>query len=504
MNILSRLLSSPGRRALMGACVVVSVAVLTACAGGGDARTRVSPVATAPLGLQATQAREQVPEAGDWWTALDDPVLSRLLEHALAEGPTVQGVIARLESAQAQAQAAGANTGPRVDLTADVTREHFTTNGIYPPPLGGAMYTMGDLQLGGSWELDLFGRTRSRLKAAIGAERAQWADGQAARLMLTTTIARDYIRLAQLLAQREVAQRSLAQRQEIFDLVRQRVRAGIDTNVEFYQGQEALPEMRQQIEGLNEQIALTRHRLAMLSALPLQELDGVSPALAAHPWFRLPERLPADLLSRRADVQASLWRVQAATHEMAAAKADFYPDINLMAFAGYSTIGFQRLFHSDSRQYGWGPAIHLPVFDAGRLRAQLRGSAADLDSAVAAYNQNVLDALRDTADQLSTLQSLARQQQEQNDAQSSALQAYDLAVQRYRAGLGGYLNVLQAETTILAQRRLHADLQARVQDSSIALVNALGGWPRDLSLPGYAVAATAASSAPLAPLTPKP
>lgn len=497
-------MSQPLFLSLRHAALALSCALAcAACSSPSDSQTRFHPLAVQPLGLRAPASPPE-PEAGqpavEWWVEMHDAALNRLIDLALANSPTVQVVVARVEAAQAQAMAAGANTGPRLNADADATREHFTANSIYPPPLGGAMYTMGNLQLSGSWELDLFGRNRSRLKAAIGAARAQWADAQAAKLLLTTQLARQYVHLGQLIALRDVAQRSLAQRQAIFDLVRQRVNAGIDTNVEFYQGQETLPQMRQQIESLDEQIALTRHVLAMLTAQAPGALDTLSPVLPDRAWFELPTQVPADLLARRADVQASLWRIEAATQRVKAAQADFYPNINLMAFAGYSTIGFQRLLESNSEQYGWGPAIHLPLFDAGRLRAQLRGSTAELDGAIAAYNDSVLEALRDTADQLASLQSIARQQREQQAAQTSAQQAYDLALQRYRAGLGGYLTVLQAENAVLAESRLRAELQARLQDSSIALVHALGGWPKDLSLSASVHAAPAPGAANHQPL----
>ncbi len=126
-------------------------------------------------------------------------------------------------------------------------------------------------------------------------------------------------------------------------------------------------------------------------------------------------------------------------------------------------------------QYGIGPAIHLPIFDAGRLRASLRGKTADLDAAVESYNAAVLDAVRDVADQISSAQSIERQQREQAATQAAAESAYDLAVQRYRAGLGNYLTVLTAENNVLAQRRLATDLKARALDVQVGLMRALGG-----------------------------
>jgi outer membrane protein TolC len=140
-----------------------------------------------------------------------------------------------------------------------------------------------------------------------------------------------------------------------------------------------------------------------------------------------------------------------------------------------SSLGLDRLFKSGSEQWGVGPAIHLPIFDSGRIRANLRGKSADFDVAVETYNAAVIDAVRDVADQISSLQSIARQQTEQVQAQAAAESAYDFAVQRYKAGLGTYLTVLNAEASVLAQRRSATDLKARALDTQVALIRSLGG-----------------------------
>ena len=136
------------------------------------------------------------------------------------------------------------------------------------------------------------------------------------------------------------------------------------------------------------------------------------------------------------------------------------------------------MFEAGSAQWGVGPAIRLPIFDAGRLRANLRGKTADLDAAVESYNATVLDAIRDAADQIASAKSIARQQAEQRDAQAAAEAAYQIAVQRYQAGLGTYLNVLAAETAVLNQRRLGVDLAARALDTQVGLARAFGGGYR--------------------------
>ena len=201
-----------------------------------------------------------------------------------------------------------------------------------------------------------------------------------------------------------------------------------------------------------------------------------------HPVV-VPPVIPADLIGRRADLVAARWRVEAAVGDVAAARAQFYPNINLSAFVGISSIGLDRLLRASSEQYGVGPAIRLPIFDSGRLRASLSGRTLDLDAAVESYNSTLVDVIHDVADQISSVRSVERQQREQTAAQDAAEAAYDLATQRYRAGLGGYLTVLNAETNVIAQRRLTTDLRARAIDSQMLLVRALGG--------GYAAPAEA-------------
>jgi len=134
-----------------------------------------------------------------------------------------------------------------------------------------------------------------------------------------------------------------------------------------------------------------------------------------------------------------------------------------------------QLLHAGSLATGIGPAVHLPIFEGGKLRANLAGRHADYDMAVEQYNQGLVDALRDVADQLSAFRSIDKQRAEADAGVRIAQEAYDLALLRYREGLGNYLQVLTAESLVLGQRSLQADLAARELDTSVALTRALGG-----------------------------
>ncbi len=195
----------------------------------------------------------------------------------------------------------------------------------------------------------------------------------------------------------------------------------------------------------------------------------------------LPARLPASLLGRRPDVVASRWRVEAAARGIDAARARFYPDVNLLAFAGFQSLGLSGFLEAGSRVAGVGPALTLPLFDGGRLRSELAARDADYDAAVARYDRTLVDALRDLGDRLASIRGVAAQAHEQRAALATAREAYALALARYREGVGAYLSVLSAETQVLAQQRLEADLRAREFDNRIELVRALGGGFKDES-----------------------
>lgn len=470
------------RMAMVAAASVIAAGVMATGITGCADMSGIAPNAAlrdaASVGLQAP-ASSALPVAStvgaEWWKDFGDEQLNRLVAQALSSSPNLKIAQARLARAQAVIEVADAATLPQVNAQLDATRQLYTKNGLVPAPLAGTIRETGTAQLNASWELDFFGKNRAALDAALGSMHAAEADAEAARILLASNVARSYFQLARLNEQAEVAKRTLAQRGETLKLVQDRVNAGLDTRLELRQSEGGLPEARLQLESLLEQMALTRNALGALVGQPDVALNAVPPQLSSIKNVAAATAIPADLLGRRADITAARWRVEASVKDVANAKTQFYPNINLVAFAGFSSIGLNRLFESGSQQWGVGPALRLPIFDAGRLRANLRGKTADLDAAVESYNAAVLDAVRDVADQVASSQAIARQQAEQRAAQQAAEGAYEIALQRYRAGLGNYLNVLTAETNVLTQRRGAVDLSARALDTQVALIRALGG-----------------------------
>jgi NodT family efflux transporter outer membrane factor (OMF) lipoprotein len=262
----------------------------------------------------------------------------------------------------------------------------------------------------------------------------------------------------------------------LLELTRQRVRAGLDTDVEL-RGSEAnvaQAAIEREQAMLAQEAAV--HALAALTGHGAEAYSRIgAPALDLERALDLPQTLPADLLAHRPDVAASRLRVAAAQSGREAAHANFYPNVNLAAFAGFVSIGLDKLLEGDSKQWSVEPAIHLPLFDAGRLKAEYRKSGADLDMATSAYNETVLRAVRESSDQVSRLRALDRQLADQQRALDAAESAYNLAEQRYGAGLSTYLTVLNAETQVLGARRQRVNLLADRTGARVALLVALGG-----------------------------
>lgn len=425
-----------------------------------------------------------------WWQAFGDAQLDRLVQQAIDSSPGLQVAQARLAKAVAATRAAEAAEQPRVTGDAQLMRQRYSENYMYSV-LGGTEQSNGTLQINGSWELDFFGRNRAAIEAAVGSARAAAAEADAARVLLATNVVRTYVQWARAQAQLDVARRTLAQREETLKLVRDRVAAGLDTQLELRQSEGGLPEARLQIEALDEQATLARHALDALVAVPGATTTLRAPELRALRPVALAAEIPADLLARRPDIAAARWRVEAAASDEDLARLQFYPNINLSAFVGTQAFGFGKLVESGSAQWGVGPAIHLPIFEGGRLRANLRGKAADHDAAVQSYNAAVVDAVREVADQVASARSIGRQQAQQRDAQAAAEGAFEIARHRYEAGLGNYLQVLAAESAVLSQRRQAVDLMARALDTQAALARALGGGWAD----GVAPAVTSSALA---------
>jgi NodT family efflux transporter outer membrane factor (OMF) lipoprotein len=316
-------------------------------------------------------------------------------------------------------------------------------------------------------------------------------------------VASTYNQLAQLYALRDIAQREIDDRNTIRSITNERVTAGLDTNVEQETARGNVATSKTTLSQLDGQIEVVRYQLAaLLGKGPDRGLQIAQPALGANAPVALPDNLPADLIARRPDIVAARWQVEAALQGVKEAKAEFFPDVNLSASIGLDALGWGRFLRASSRQIEAGPAIHLPIFDAGALRAQLKGRYADFDADVANYDKALVNALSQVATQISSIRSSDQQLVDAQQALDASTRAYELAVVRYRAGLVPQIQVLQADDTRLAADQTVTNLAMQRRDQQIALIRALGGGfdaqAVGLAMPPADAAGAAAASAPAA------
>ena len=425
--------------------------------------------------LGALNATPAVWPESDWWKQLGDAQLNGLIQEALRDSPDMQMANARAHQAIAAASAANADRMPTLNANADVTRSRLSRSQD-PSGQGGRYDTVRDLNLTFSYTFDLWGGQRDAWEAALGEARAAQVDSHAARLTLAADVARAYSALGHAYRVRDLSSDDLKRTRQMLDLSRRRLQAGIDSHYQFQQTESLEASSQAQLISAEKQLKSAQIALAVLLGKgPDRGLEIARPEVLSPSAVALPSTLPAELLGRRPDVIAARWRVEAASKHVAAAKTRFYPNLNLTAVAGTQSLLGDALFGSASRFFNIAPAISLPIFDGGRLRAGLDAEDANYDLAVAQYNKMLVGALGDVSDTLELLGAAGQQINAQQRATDIAQDSYNTVLQRYGSGVGNYLDVLSIEQQLLEAQRQLADLNAEQINLSIQLMQALGG-----------------------------
>jgi len=445
--------------------------------GGWQPTPQLAPQA---LSLSHTVADAEIEPAAwpadGWWRRYGDAQLDALVGEALTGSPSLATAQARLRAAHAQAVAARAARLPTTAANAEATRQRYAQDYLFPPPFGGSYVNDGHVALDFGWDLDFWGRNRALLAAARSGVAAAEADRAAARLALAVAVVQAYIQLDLQYALLDVTNDNLKQQQSILELTQQRVSAGLENSARVKQSEGQVALTRAAVAYVEASVELARNQLAdLVAAGPDRGAQLRRPQLSPPASIALPSVLPADLLGRRPDVAAARAQVESAGYGVKAAEADFYPNVNLTAFAGFQSIELSQLFEPANRILGAGAAVSLPVFNRGALRGALEARQAQVDRSVAQYNQTLLDAVREVADVVVNWRGLERETREQQEALADAQRSYDLTTERYRAGLDNYLSVLSSQNQVLTAQGLGAELEARRLAFSVDLVRALGG-----------------------------
>lgn len=443
----------------------------------------------APLPMSAYEPRSDSGLQGSdwpidsWWSRYGDQQLDALITEGLAGSPSFRSAAARVRHADALAEQAGSNRLPEIfaDGSAAEAKQSYN-NGIPPLFVPRDFHANGRVTLGLSYDPDLWGRNRDALAAATSESVATRADQAQARLTLTTSIASAYADLARYWLDRDAAASAADIRRQTAELVRARRENGLETRGTAQQSLAAQLAAQADVLAIDESIALMQDRIAaLIGAGPGRGQRIARPTIALGTEQGLPTTLALDLIGRRPDVVAARLRVEAALKRESAARKDFYPNVNLTGFAGYQSLDLKDLVDPGSTIASVGLALHLPIFEAGRLQGAYRASRADYDSAVAAYDGAVVQALQDVADTLASRRTVDARLSQTRAAEQAAAAAYASASDRYEGGLAPYLTVLSAQDALIANRRAVADLSVRALSLDIALIRALGGGFSDAS-----------------------
>jgi NodT family efflux transporter outer membrane factor (OMF) lipoprotein len=462
---------------LTAAAVALTLA-LTGCVSSGGLHTDGTPID--PSSLKADRSLGNLSPAAwpasDWWTGLGDVQLDTLMTEALSDNPGLAMADARAREAQAEVGAADAARGPSVDAGGSIAGARIPTT-LLPASDGGGHFAWAKYGYASfKWGLDLWGGKRAAWQAAVSASRAADIDTHAARIELSGNVARAYARLSYAFDEQDLADGELKRATTARDLTRQRVAAGIDNQIQLKQADGEVASAEQHLAVGKRDIDAARSSLSVLLGKgPDRGLDIARPQALKPADLAVPANLPVELIGHRADLIAARWRVEAASKNITAAKTEFLPNVSLGAMAGLITMGGGNLFEAPARFYQVGPSLSLPIFDGGRLRSNLAGKDSQYDEAVAQYNQTLVSAVNQVADDLSALQSLQVQLDAQQRAQDADEQAWQLALQRYKAGIGSYLEALSVRQQLLVAKRGMASLHAQQIDLSVQLIQALGG-----------------------------
>lgn len=416
-----------------------------------------------------------------WVRQFGDPQLTALTAEALVNNPDIHAARARIAQAQAQIEGAHGAALPLLTATANADRGYTDQHlGLQTPegPIepSSSWGNSGQALIGFGYELDLWGKNSATLANAVSQARAAQAQEQQARLSLTAALATAYNQLAQQYAERDVLEQLAQQRDGLSRLSTQRYQAGLDSELEQSQSAQSAAETHTQVAQLDEQILLTRYQLGeLLGQGPDRGLRIQRPRLAELPPPKLPDNIPLQLLGRRPDIVVARWQVEAASQNVKVAKAHFYPDINLSGYATYASFSLSDLSSTYAKGFGLGPAITLPLFEGGQLRANLKGQYGKYDEAVANYNQAVNTALTDVAQQIASVRAVELQLASQTRALQQARRGYAMMQQRYRAGLVSEQTLLNAQAGLIGSEQSSIDMAARRRSLQIALIKSLGG-----------------------------
>lgn len=431
-----------------------------------------------------------------WWKNFHDPELDSLVDRAVQSNLDLQIATARVREERAQYTAAVADFFPTVDGSSSYARQetshHQPVLGSLPIPAGvpfeNDVYQAG---FDASWEIDVFGGKRRAAEAA-GAEVAASEYGRRATLItLLGDMARNYLDVRGYQQRLAIANENITAQSNALAITRDRYRKGLTSDLDVEQASTLLATTRAEVPTLETALQASIHRLGVLLG---QQPDAVQAELAGAVPIPItppvvPVGLPSELLLRRPDVQRAERQLAAATANIGVAKADLFPKFYLTGVAGFESVSASDWFTAGSSLWSVGPTVQWRIFDAGRIRTNIRVQNARQEQALAAYEQTVLSAFEDVENDLVAYANEQTRRHSLEDAVTSSHKSLELANKLYANGLTDFLHVLDAERSLYQAQDALVQSDRTVSVNLVSLYKSLGGgWETWEKLPSPALA----------------
>jgi multidrug efflux system outer membrane protein len=461
------------------AAPAVFLFLLAGCAVGPDYKRAETALPEQYSGAGAewkvAAPADNVPK-GNWWEVFGYTNLNALEEDAATNNQDLKAALAVFEEARATVAATRSGYFPQAAFAPYWTRERDSANRpVTGQPAGSAItYNTFALPVDASYEVDLWGNVRRKVEAARAEAAADKADLEGIKLSIQAEVAMDYFSIHALDAEIALLRSSLDVFQKSLDLTRNRRAGGIATDLDVAQAETVLKTTEAQIPVTMLQRVNLQHALAVLTGR-LPSSFSVPEKVQPFVLPLIPAGLPSELLERRPDVAAAERRMAEANANIGVAKSAFYPSISISGALGLESVNAGSLLNASSRLWSVGPALNLPLFEGGRLRAGLKLALAAQDEEVAHYRQTVLNAFRDVEDNLAAEQLLLSEHEAQDVALEAARKTLDIANNRYRAGLVTYLEVATAQNAELDLERTLVRLRGQQLVTAVGLIKSLGG-----------------------------
>jgi len=441
---------------------------------------------------------------GEWWKVFRDPVLDGVEEQAVKANQDIAQAVDRISEVRAQVRVATADFFPNIDTEPDAVRQRLTDSapiqrgelvGNNPFSIPGAAssasarstplvldtqpltrtFNVFQFPLDLNWELDLFGRVRRNREAAHASAEAALADLNNTLLSVTANVAATYFGIRAMDGEIGVLEHTIDTRQDALRIAQERLNAGLTSSLDVARATADLAGNQANLFALHRSRDEMENALATLLGCPASDFRIAHRALTATRTPNIPPGLPSALLERRPDVAEAERQLAASNARVGVAVAAFFPVIRLTGAGGFESADAGDLFDWQSRLWQIGPSITFPIFEGGRNVANLRAAQARYREQVDAYREQVLVAFQDVENALADLHTLSDQSEAQDRAVTAAVQAMQLSQSQYEKGASNFLDVLDAERTLLADEQVSVQLMGQRLQATVQLIKALGG-----------------------------